>query len=168
MTELEAKDRRIAELEARVAELEAQLAEVVELVRDLKARLGRNSMNSSLPPSRDGADARASRTRKPKSKRRRGGQKGHQRSMRELAPPGEVDEIYHIRPTVCEGCKQPLRGDDPAPSRRQVIELPEVAGPSPSIASTRSSARAATTRGPRCRQRRRGASGRGWQRWSPC
>lgn len=137
MTELEAKDRRIAELEAEVAELRAELAEMKglraelaeakELIRELKAQLGRNSTNSSLPPSRDGVEARANRARKPKSKRRRGGQKGHQRAMRELAPAEQVDETYDIRPKICGGCKQPLRGDDPTPMRRQVTELPEVA-----------------------------------------
>jgi len=136
VTELEAKDRRIAELEAEVAELraelaemkvlKAELAEMKELVRELKAQLGRNSTNSSLPPSRDGVEARANRTRKAKSKRRRGGQKGHQRSMRELAPPEEVDETHNIRPKICGGCSQPLHGEDPAPMRRQVTELPEV------------------------------------------
>lgn len=119
MTLLDAKDRRIAELEARVAELEAQ-------VRDLLAQLGRNSTNSSLPPSRDNAEARALRARKAKSKRRRGGQKGHRRAMRELLPPEEVDEVHDLRPDACGKCKQPLRGDDPAPVRRQVTEIPEL------------------------------------------
>lgn len=119
MTLLDAKDRRIAELEARVAELEAQ-------VRDLLAQLGRNSTNSSLPPSRDNAEARALRARKAKSKRRRGGQKGHRRAMRELLPPEEVDEIHDLRPDACGKCKQPLRGNDPAPVRRQVTEIPEL------------------------------------------
>lgn len=119
MTPLEAKDRRIAELEARVAELEAQ-------VRDLLAQLGRNSTNSSLPPSRDNAEARALRARKAKSKRRRGGQQGHRRAMRELLPPEEVDEVHELRPSACGKCRRPLRGDDPAPVRRQVTEIPEL------------------------------------------
>lgn len=119
MTPLEAKDRRIAELEARVAELEAQ-------VRDLLAQLGRNSTNSSLSPSRDNAEARALRARKAKSKRRRGGQQGHRRAMRELLPPEEVDEVHELRPSACGKCRRPLRGDDPAPVRRQVTEIPEL------------------------------------------
>jgi transposase len=119
VTELEAKDRRIAELEARVVELEAQ-------VRELLAQLGRNSLNSSLPPSRDSAEARANRTRKTKSKRRRGGQKGHKRSVRELAPPEKVDETYDIKPMRCDGCDRRLHGDDPSPALRQVTEIPEI------------------------------------------
>jgi len=136
VSELEAKDRRIAELEARVAELEAQLARVAELevrlaemsekVREQTAQLGRNSTNSSLPPSRDGADARAKRARKEKSKRRRGGQKGHKRSMRKLLSAEEVDEVHDIKPAACGKCNRPLCGEDPEPRRRQVTELPEL------------------------------------------
>jgi transposase len=119
VTELEAKDRRIAELEAEVAELKGQ-------VRDLLAQLGRNSLNSSLPPSRDNAEAREKRKRKAKSRRPRGGQKGHKRSMRELVPPEQVDAIVALKATHCGGCGLALCGHDPTPVRRQVIEIPEL------------------------------------------
>ena len=119
MSELDAKDRRIAELEARVAELEEQ-------VRQLLARLGRNSINSSLPPSRDGQEARNQRKRKGKSRRKRGGQKGHTKAERALLPVEDVDEVTEYVPTHCADCNAKLQGEDPAPERRQLTEIVKI------------------------------------------
>lgn len=124
--EIAAKDRRIAELEEQVRALEEQVRVLSAQVRDLLAQLGRNSNNSSLPPSRDGVDARAQRVRKPKSKRSRGGQKGHRRAMREMVPPERVDEVVEVKPTKCGDCGRALGGEDPEPRRRQVTEIPEI------------------------------------------
>jgi len=117
MAEQDAKDRRIAELEAEVAELKEQ-------VRQLLAKLGRNSLNSSLPPSRDNAEARNKRPRKRKSRRKRGGQKGHKRSERKLLPPEQVDEFIIVIPTHCATCDARLSGKDPNPARRQLTDIP--------------------------------------------
>jgi len=43
----------LAERDARIAELESQLVTVQALVAELQAQLGRNSRNSSKPPSSD-------------------------------------------------------------------------------------------------------------------
>lgn len=125
------RDVRIAELEGEVATLRAvvaaqaaEIAELKDLVRKLTARLGQNSLNSSLPPSRDTKEARESRPRRAKSRRKRGGQKGHKRAKRELLPPEQVDEFVHHRPKSCGSCGKRLRGRDPNPTRRQIIELP--------------------------------------------
>ena len=62
------RDARIALLERRVAELEAQ-------VRDLLARLGNNSSNSSVPPSANPLHAPKPVVKK-RSGRKPGGQPG--------------------------------------------------------------------------------------------
>ena len=110
------------ELLQRVAELEAT-------VRDLQARLGRNSNNSSLPPSANPLGTPKHAPKK-KSKRRRGGQPGHPPHLKELLPPERVDEVKPFLPPHCDHCSaalpvQPGPGDPP-PTRFQTIELPPV------------------------------------------
>ena len=116
------RDARIAELERRVAELEA-------LVRDLMARLGNNSSNSSVPPSANPLGAPKPVVKK-KSKRQRGGQPGHPPHLKQLLPPERVHKVVTYVPRHCEHCDTPLparpAANDPAPSRFQTIELPPV------------------------------------------
>jgi transposase len=109
-------------LEQRVAELEAT-------VRDLLARLGNNSSNSSVPPSADPLGAPKPVVKK-KSKRRRGGQPGHPPHLRELLPPERVNDIQTLVPRQCKHCHALLPTQpsphDPEPTRFQTIELPPV------------------------------------------
>src|SRR6266851_10421650 len=84
------RDARIATLERRVAELEA-------LVRDLLARLGNNSSNSSVPPSANPLGAPKPVVKK-KSKRRRGGQPGHPPHLKRLLPPERVTKAVTYVP----------------------------------------------------------------------
>lgn len=127
------RDRRIAELEALVehqaatiARLEARIKELEGVVAKLTAKLGQNSLNSSLPPSRDSGEARRGRPKKGKGKRRRGGQKGHVGAKRTLVPQDEVDELVLCIPETCDKCGDRLDGHDPEPLRRQIVELPPV------------------------------------------
>lgn len=120
------RDARIVELEALVAAQAAKIAELEEVIRRLTARLGLNSLNSSLPPSRDDAKAREGRARKPKSRRKRGGQKGHKGAKRALLPADQVDAVAEHVPSRCCACDRRLRGTDPEPRRRQIIELPPI------------------------------------------
>jgi transposase len=105
-------ESRIAVLEARVAELEQQLRKTTP-------------QNSSLPPSTQHPHAKPA-PRKPPSKRKRGGQPGHAKHERPLVPPDECDEIRNLKPSECRRCGHRLTGDDPAPLRHQVWELPEI------------------------------------------
>ena len=105
----------IVSLLARVAQLEAEVA-------DLKAKLNRNSSNSSLPPSANPLHAKPAPP-KPKSGKRRGGQAGHEKHERPRLPP---DETQHRKPDFCRKCQHPLAGNDPDPLVHQVFELPEI------------------------------------------
>lgn len=105
-------------IQQRVEALEAE-------VRELKARLDRNSSNSSKPPSAEPLHVKRQPPRPP-SKRRRGGQSGHARHARQLVPPEHLTGSFDCRPEACSGCGHPLRGDDPEPIRHQVAELPPV------------------------------------------
>jgi transposase len=106
-----ARERRIEQLEARLHGLEAILA--------------RNSGNSSCPPSSDppGAPPPAPPRR---TGRRRGGQPGHEKHSRQLVPPERVNRTLVVKPEVCRRCGDALQGDDPAPHRHQVIDVPKV------------------------------------------
>jgi transposase len=110
------------ELRSLVVRLEARIA-------DLEHRQGQNSGNSSLPPSRDDAEARAAQTAKRQSKRtktgrRQGKQPGDPGAH--LARVAEPDRTVVHSPSTCCGCGAGL-GDAPVTGveSRQVFDLPE-------------------------------------------
>lgn len=102
----------IAAQDGRIAELESQL-------RQLKT-----PQNSSLPPSTQHPHAKPP-AEKPKSKKKRGGQPGHQKHERPLLPTEQCDDVHKLKPTECRRCGTKLAGNDPEPWRHQVWELPE-------------------------------------------
>lgn len=108
----------------RVAKLEAENAEVVKLRAEnaeLRAQLGKNSQNSSKPPSSDPPGVE--RPKKEPTGRRPGGQPGHKGHQRELLEP---DEVVAVKPERCACCGRRLHGEDRAPRRHQVVDLPPV------------------------------------------
>ena len=105
----------LAPLIERVESLEREIA-------DLKARLGQNSQNSSKPPSTD--LPWTNRPREKSSGRRPGGQPGHPGVSRALV--SKPDHTEELKPERCGRCERLLRGNDPAPYRHQVTELPVV------------------------------------------
>src|SRR5215207_9438910 len=78
-----------------------------ERIRDLEARLGQTSANSSRPPSSDPPQAPV-RPKAPPSGRRRGGQRGHRGTYRALLPVEQVDEVVVVVPGACRHCQQPF------------------------------------------------------------
>jgi transposase len=91
----------------------------------LKERLGKDSTNSSRPPSSDPPSVKR-RPPTPASGKKRGGQPGHRRHSRALVPPEQLHEIIDCKPSQCRGCGDDLHGDDPDPLRHQVAEVPPV------------------------------------------
>jgi transposase len=108
----------IEQLHAYIAKLEARVAE-------LEARLGKDSTNSSKPPSAEHPHAKAPRPR-PKSGRASGGQPGHPRHERALIPVEQCHTVVACVPAACRRCGRRLTGSDPDPFRHQVWELPEI------------------------------------------
>ena len=115
-----------AALQAENAALRVENGALHERVRDLEARLGQTSANSSRPPSADPPQAPV-RPKAPPSARRRGGQPGHRGAFRALLPVEQVDEIVVLEPERCRHCGQSFPGA--AAGRRgrawrhQVVEL---------------------------------------------
>lgn len=117
---------RIAQLEAANAELRAENARLRAIIAKLEAALGLNSSNSNKPPSSDSPKARAERNRRKRQRKaqKRGPKPGHKGNHRALLPIEEVDHLVHHKPSHCQGCQAPLTGDDLAPERHQVTDLP--------------------------------------------
>src|SRR5215213_2784653 len=86
---------------------QALIVALQERIRELEARLGQTSANSSRPPSSDPPEAPA-RPKAPPSGRKRGGQPGHRGVHRALLPVEQVDVVVLVVPEACRHCQQPL------------------------------------------------------------
>jgi transposase len=113
---------RIAQLETENAALREQVRVLLTRVRDLEARLAKDSHNSSKPPSSDGL-ARKTHSLRRRSGQKPGGQIGHPGETLPLA--ATPDAVVEHRPAVCSVCQTALDGE-PAMvrERRPVWDLP--------------------------------------------
>jgi len=109
------QSEQIVRLTARVAAHEAQLVRL----------LPKTPANSSKPPSATHPHDKPP-PKKPKSKRKQGGQPGHLKHERPLIPANECQEVIPLLPSECRRCGKTLAGVDPQPLRHQVWELPEI------------------------------------------
>ena len=88
--ELAGLKEQMAKKDQRIEELEAYLMRALLRIEELERRLGKDSHNSSKPPSSDGLGRKPGKARK-KSEKRSGGQKGHQgTSLLQVLTPVEV------------------------------------------------------------------------------
>lgn len=110
--------QQVQTLQAQVTILQAEVAQ-------LREQLGRNSQNSSQPPSSDAPSAPPRVPRAP-SGRKAGGQSGHIGHGRKLVPVEQVQHVIDLKPTQCHDCGALLLGEDPQPVRHQVADLPRV------------------------------------------
>jgi transposase len=88
------------------AALRAENAALQERVRELEARLGQHSSNSSRAPSSDPPQG-PPKCRPRHSGRKRGGQPGHPGAARPLLPVERVDEVVVVAPEACRHCGEP-------------------------------------------------------------
>jgi uncharacterized protein DUF6444 len=97
-----------AQLKAENAALREQMTALVERVRDLQARLAKDSHNSSKPPSTDGFKCQLPRTRSVRrtSGKQPGGQLGHPGETLHLV--AEPDAVVDHWPAVCSACQASL------------------------------------------------------------
>jgi len=123
------REELLALVAAQAQMLEEQAARIAELER----QLGRNSRNSSSPPSRDGLEKPP-----PRSMRGKGGGKAGKRpgapgaGLAQARAPDR--EVAHF-PRACGGCALPLGRDAVVGGvvRRQVFDVPRSTSRSPSI-----------------------------------
>jgi transposase len=115
-----------AEVEELIASLRREIAALQAEVADLRRQLGRDSSNSSKPPSSDGLakKPRIAGSLRGRSGKTSGGQKGHKGgTLRQVADP---DHVVRHEACVCGHCRSPL---DPKAAigteKRQVFDIAE-------------------------------------------
>src|SRR6516225_23984 len=106
-------------------EAQAIIRALLAKIRQLQDQLHQSPRNSSLPPSTEHPHAKPPRPQSP-APRRPGGQPGHTRQERPLLPAGQCDDVIPLKPATCRRCGRELLGEDAAPLRHQVWELPEI------------------------------------------
>lgn len=117
-----------AGLEAVIALIEGLMqvnGELLKRVENLEARLNKDSHNSHKPPSSDGYQKPAPKSRRKKTGRRSGGQAGHAGTTLEMV--GEPDHIVEYWPERCGKCQHELEHTAAGGyERRQVHDIPQV------------------------------------------
>jgi len=117
------RDVRIAELESLLAKAMDTIDRLSKEVEALKARLNRNSSNSSKPPSSDPPWLKKDGGSKGG---KRGGQDGHDKKVRALVPEDEVTYLTQLTPCSCGKCGGKLVEPGLPPKRHQVVDLPPI------------------------------------------
>lgn len=122
---LAGRDAALAERDRVIAELVARSEALAARVAELETRVGKNSQNSSKPPSTDAFVKPPPRSLRGKSGRRPGKQPGDQGSRLERCE--DPDEIVEHPPAACAGCGAdlacaPVVGEQV----RQVFDLPPI------------------------------------------
>lgn len=109
-------DLVIKSLENKVKQLELQ-------VKDLFDQLAKNSSNSSKPPSSDGYEKPAPKSRRKKSGKKAGGQKGHDGITLEQTATPDIMEVHTVE--TCAQCGKDLTQEEPINHEcRQEFEIP--------------------------------------------
>ena len=111
-------------VQARVLALWEEVTALREEVSALREQVGKNSKNSSCPPSSDPPGI--PKPKRVPSGRKRGGQPGHEGVSRTLKPIEEVKAVIALKPETCLECGHVLEGNDETPQRHQVTEIPQV------------------------------------------
>lgn len=130
---VELEDQLAAVMAAWTAEREELLTRVRELegkVADLEQRLGKNSSNSSMPPSSDSGSVRSARVENAnrKARRRLGRSQGKQRGApgHTLSQVTDPDVVVVHRPQRCRRCDAQLTDAEVITETvRQVFDVPD-------------------------------------------
>ena len=112
-----------AQLLAQHASHKLEMEKVQTRLDQMEKRLGQDSNNSSKPPSSDPLYKKRRLAAPVGSKRKPGGQPGHEKHEQQILPTKDVREVI---PKECEHCQASLEGTDPQPKLRQHIEIPPI------------------------------------------
>jgi transposase len=116
----------IESLRAQIVQRDAVIEQLLERVAGLEARMGKNSKNSSQPPSSDNPFTKPSpRSLRQRSGRRPGKQPGSPGAW--LEPRSDPDRLEVHVPTECGGCGGDLDAAEVVDEQvRQVFDLPAI------------------------------------------
>lgn len=116
---------QIAKLSAQLKAKDGVISALGDELATLKARMSKDSHNSSKPPSTDGLRKRTKTLRKP-STRPTGGQKGHKGSTLSWTQKPTRTVVCPLS-AICDRCGEALqKADARIIERRQVIDLPPI------------------------------------------
>jgi transposase len=102
---------------------ESQIQELKSRIKELEDQRSKNSKNSSKPPSTDEFDKPAPKSRRKKSGRKAGGQKGHKGTNLKMVEAPDEKALHKVE--VCACCQKSLRRQKADyVDRRQVYDLP--------------------------------------------
>ena len=109
-----------------VSDLARQFEKQAEALKELEARLSKNSHNSSKPPSSDGyGKVKRTESLRPVGQRPNGGQKGHEGHTLTASESPARMEIHEV--LQCEQCSAKLFDIEPqAHEERQVFDIPAI------------------------------------------
>ena len=93
----------LAQTRELLKEKDAVIAAQSERIKELEERLGKNSQNSSQPPSSDGYCKPRPVSNREKTGRKAGAQAGHQGHGLKMPKPDVIEDIAHL-PEECAGC----------------------------------------------------------------
>ena len=129
--------RENAELRLKNAELQASNELLVEQVAQLKSKMGqllrlleekavkKDSHNSHNPPSQDKGTPKRNQSRRKKSERKTGGQKGHKGHTLKMRE--DPDHTIILQSDYCSNCGEDLEGvEQTMVSKRQVLDIPPI------------------------------------------
>jgi transposase len=115
----------VEQLLAQLAERDVVIAALSARVAELEARLGKNSQNSSKPPSSDAFVKPPPRSLRKKTGRRPGKQDGERGSR--LEPRPDPDQIVTHPPACCGSCGEDLAAAPVVGEQvRQVFDIPPI------------------------------------------
>lgn len=114
----------VKQLSDKLLQVNEQLADREARIAELEAKLAKNSKNSSKPPSSDPPNFERNQSRRKNSKRKPGGQSGHQGStLKMVDDPTTI--ITHAPPSSCPDCGASTQeADFIIQSRHQVFDIP--------------------------------------------
>lgn len=111
---------------SQIEELQSLVKMLMLEISELKSRLDQNSNNSNKPPSSDGLSKPSVKPALPKTKKSRGGQKGHSGKTLEMV--SAPDEVEELKPIECS-CGHCLSSSELSglslQETRQVFDLPK-------------------------------------------
>lgn len=122
----EEKDALILQLQETVKRQETLIQQLEFRVKELEARLSKNSQNSSKPPSSDGYNKKpAPKSQRQKSGKKPGGQSGHAGSaLEQVENPDFI--VTHEVDKCRQGCGHSLEGMTKFVEARQEFDLPPI------------------------------------------
>ncbi len=129
MVDMDAKDRKIKQLERLLAKQAATIEQMAQRVAELESKLAaaqKDSSNSSKPPSSDIVNPKEAAKKKRKRKRKPGAQKGHPKHERPEFPLEALDNAWEYTLESCPTCGGGLENADRAPRVVQQVEIIDV------------------------------------------